>query len=61
MQRTPGQSVSYRLVEERGPDHDRVFVMEASVNGKVMGCGKGRTKKEAEQLAARAALEQIRG
>ena len=41
VQRTPGQSVSYRLVEELGPDHDRVFVMEASVNGKVVGPGQG--------------------
>ena len=61
VQRTPGQSVSYRLVEELGPDHDRVFVMEASVNGKVVGRGRGHTKKEAEQLSAKAALEQMRG
>ena len=61
VQRTPGRSVTYRLVEESGPDHDRVFVMEASVNGAVVGRGSGRTKKEAEQLSAKAALERIKG
>ena len=59
VQRTPGRRVGYRLVEEIGPDHDRVFVMEVTVDGKVAGQGQGRTKKEAEQLAAKAALEQI--
>ena len=61
VQRTPGKNVTYRLVEEIGPDHDRVFVMEAAVDGKVMGQGRGRTKKEAEQLAAKAALDGMKG
>ncbi len=59
VQRSPGQSVTYRLVNELGPDHARVFVMEASVDGEVVGRGRGRTKKEAEQLSARAALEKL--
>ncbi len=59
VQRTPGKSVTYRLVEEIGPDHDRVFIMEAAVDNQVVGRGKGRTKKEAEQLAAKAALEHM--
>ncbi len=59
VQRNPGQSVSYRLVNELGPDHARIFVMEASVDGEVVGRGRGRTKKEAEQLSARAALEKL--
>ena len=59
VQRTPGRRVGYHLVEEIGPDHDRVFVMEVTVDGKVAGQGQGRTKKEAEQLAAKAALEQM--
>lgn len=59
VQRTPGQVISYQLVDELGPDHARVFVMEVSVSGDIVGQGKGRTKKEAEQLAARAALEKL--
>lgn len=59
VQRNPGQSVSYRLVDEIGPDHARVFVMEVSVGGEVIGQGRGRTKKEAEQLSARAALRKL--
>ena len=59
VQRTPGKNVTYRLVEEIGPDHNRIFVMEAAVDGKVVGQGRGRTKKEAEQLAAKTALEHM--
>ena len=57
VQRTPGKSVFYRLVRESGPDHCRSFEMGASVDGRVIGAGAGRTKKEAEQMAAKAALE----
>ena len=53
--------MSYRLVRESGPDHCRSFEMEASVDGKVIGAGAGRTKKEAEQMAAKAALEKLNG
>lgn len=59
VQRTPGRDITYRIVEETGPDHDRVFVMEVAVGGTAMGQGTGRTKKEAEQLAARTALERL--
>ena len=61
VQRTPGAAVSYALVRESGPDHCRSFEMEASVDGKVIGEGAGRTKKEAEQMAAKAALERLNG
>ena len=61
VQRTPGKSVYYKLVRETGPDHCRSFEMEASVDGKVIGAGAGRTKKEAEQMAAKAALEKLNG
>ena len=61
VQRTPGAAVSYRLVRESGPDHCRSFEMEASVDGRVIGTGAGRTKKEAEQMAAKAALERLNG
>ena len=61
VQRKPGAAVSYRLARESGPDHCRSFEMEASVDGRVIGMGAGRTKKEAEQMAAKAALEKLNG
>lgn len=59
VQRNPGQIVSYRLIDETGPDHARVFVMEVSVGGTAVGVGRGRSKKEAEQMSAKAALEKM--
>jgi len=50
----------YRVVEERGPDHDKRFVVEAMLGGDTLGAGAGRSKKEAEQAAARQALERRR-
>ncbi|GJL53723.1 MAG: ribonuclease 3 [Nitrospirales bacterium] len=47
----------YRLVQETGPDHQKVFEMEVCINNRVHGRGIGKTKKEAEQIAAREALE----
>lgn len=61
VQRHPGQAVSYRLIDETGPDHARVFVMEVSVGEKPVGIGRGRSKKEAEQMSAKAALEKMSG
>ena len=61
IQRTPGRTITYQLVEETGPDHCRVFVMEVSVDGQVSGRGEGRSKKEAEQAAANAALKLLGG
>ncbi len=59
VQRSPGKAVSYRLVEETGPDHARVFVMEVSVGGEPVGVGRGRSKKEAEQMSAKTALNNL--
>jgi ribonuclease-3 len=50
----------YTLSRSTGPDHKRVFVMELSVKGEVLGAGSGRSKKEAQQEAAREALESFR-
>ena len=61
VQRTPGRTITYQLVEETGPDHCRVFVMEVSVDGQVSGRGEGRSKKEAEQAAAKTALKLLGG
>lgn len=49
----------YRLVAERGPDHDKIFDVELSIRNEVMGRGMGRNKKEAEQMAAKEALEKL--
>lgn len=46
----------YNLVDQKGPDHDKVFYMEVSRDGRVLGRGVGKNKKSAEQDAARAAL-----
>jgi ribonuclease III len=52
-----GQAVAYAVVAEEGPAHDRRFEVVASVDGAEVGRGRGRSKKEAEQLAAAEALE----
>ena len=49
----------YRLAGERGPDHDKVFEVEVMVGGASVGRAEGRTKKEAEQRAAEAALARL--
>ncbi len=49
----------YRIVGEEGPPHERVFVAVVEVKGEVLGEGRGRTKKEATEAAARAALERL--
>ncbi|MGI5971369.1 MAG: ribonuclease III [Oscillospiraceae bacterium] len=59
VQRTPGSVLSYEVVGERGPDHNKEFFVEVSLNGNIVGRGSGKTKKEAEQDAARAALEKL--
>lgn len=47
-----GKTLSYELVEETGPDHDKVFVVEARLDGVTVGRGQGRNKKTAQQQAA---------
>src|SRR5512147_3103794 len=48
----------YTTVQESGPDHQKLFRVEVSVGDRVVGCGEGHSKKEAEQAAAKRALEQ---
>lgn len=59
VQRKKNQVLSYALVGESGPDHDKQFQVALSLNGTVVGKGSGRSKKRAEQEAARAALEAL--
>jgi ribonuclease III len=49
----------YRIISESGPDHEKRFVTEIAVGGKVLGKGEGRSKKQAEQEAAMKALTQL--
>ena len=56
VQRENGQVLSYRVTGESGPDHCKTFDMEVLLNGKPIGSGQGRSKKEAEQAAAKAAV-----
>ena len=55
-----GETVSYEVANEVGPPHDRRFEIRATVDGDEIGSGSGRSKKEAEQAAARRALEKLR-
>ena len=57
VQQKKDQILRYVMAGESGPDHDKSFIAEVELNGKVIGRGTGRSKKRAEQEAARAALE----
>ncbi|WP_295626198.1 ribonuclease III [uncultured Intestinimonas sp.] len=59
VQRESGQVLTYHLLGESGPDHAKVFSVAVELNGKPLGAGEGRSKKEAEQAAAKAAVEKL--
>ena len=59
VQQKKNQVLTYALVGESGPDHDKNFQVEVSLNGTVVGAGMGSSKKRAEQDAARAAMEHL--
>ena len=61
VQRESGQVLKYRLTGEEGPDHDKRFFVEVDLNGEMAGRGKGHSKKEAEQMAAKAAIAKLKG
>ena len=61
VQQKKNQVLSYTLVGESGPDHDKQFDVEVKLNGQVVGAGSGSSKKRAEQAAARSALEKLSG
>jgi ribonuclease III len=54
-----GELVAYAVADEEGPPHDRTFRVVARVSGEELGRGSGRSKKDAEQAAARAALQAL--
>ena len=59
VQRRGEVQIRYDLVSESGPDHNKTFTFSVSVDGETVGEGSGKTKKEAEQMAARRALERL--
>ena len=59
VQQKKNQVLSYALVGQSGPDHDKQFDVEVSLNGTVVGSGSGRSKKRAEQMAAKSAMEKL--
>jgi len=50
-------TISYRTTDEHGPDHDKLFTVEVCLNGETIGTGTGRSKKAAEQAAAKAGID----
>jgi len=56
LQKVTKEKLVYSVVKEEGPDHNKLFHVDVSVGGDVIGSGIGRNKKEAEQMAAKEAL-----
>jgi len=52
--------LEYKVLQEKGPAHNREFLSRVSLNGEELGVGVGRSKKEAEQKAAQVAITKIR-
>ncbi len=59
VQQKKNQTLTYTLVGQSGPDHDKRFEVQVSLNGQVVGTGEGSSKKRAEQMAAHAAIAQL--
>ncbi|GAB4271509.1 ribonuclease III [Thermincola ferriacetica] len=60
VQQKAENTLTYAIIGEEGPDHNKVFTAGVYCHGKIWGVGKGKTKKEAEQAAAHDALEKIK-
>ena len=61
IQKTGDQKIQYEIVEEKGPDHNKLFIVQVKVSDRIMGSGEGKSKKEAEQNAASKALMKLQG
>lgn len=57
VQKNPEEKIEYKLVGQSGPDHNKAFTVQVCLNSNVIGTGIGKSKKEAEQMAAKEALE----
>jgi len=60
VQKNGDVKIAYEVISENGPDHDKVFVTQVSIQGAPYGTGKGKSKKEAEQNAAKEAIEKVK-
>ena len=60
VQKKGDQRISYRILNEKGPDHNKVFTAQVLVGEKPYGKGTGRSKKEAEQNAAKDAIDKMK-
>ncbi|PAE21358.1 ribonuclease III [Bacillus sp. 7504-2] len=60
VQRDGSGLIEYKVLQEKGPAHNREFISQVSLNGEEVGVGTGRSKKEAEQHAAQMALEKLK-
>lgn len=58
-QQNPGELIHYELIDATGPDHAKVFKVHCFINSNLLGEGIGKSKKEAEQLAAKEALKML--
>lgn len=56
VQKSPGEILEYFMAGESGPDHCKTFIVEVKLNSNVIGTGEGKSKKQAEQMAAKEAL-----
>jgi len=57
VQKTGDHKIIYEIIGEKGPDHNKLFISQVRIDDRVCGTGEGKSKKEAEQNAAKAALE----
>ena len=57
VQQAEGDFLEYKVISESGPDHNKLFTVVAMINSNIIGKGEGRSKREAEQAAAREALK----
>ncbi|MGG0718863.1 ribonuclease III [Robertmurraya massiliosenegalensis] len=60
VQRDSSGVIEYKVLQEKGPAHNREFISQVNLNGEEVGVGTGRSKKEAEQHAAQMALEKLK-
>lgn len=61
IQKSSDQKILYQILDEKGPDHDKEFIAQLSAGNRIFGIGKGKSKKEAEQNAAKEAIHKIQG
>ncbi|PMD73460.1 ribonuclease III [Companilactobacillus nuruki] len=59
LQQSGEVEIDYKVIDEEGPDHDKKFKVELIANGKILSKGLGYSKKHAEQMAAKRALEEL--